>query len=195
MNFGGRGKELLQELKRSEWLPNYNEKTVKDILKEIDLYWQELCATFDNGNRGNNEIPDAAKVGIVVHHQALMRNKRILLAYHMYRLEKLKALRWETGPVVPEHLQGALSGSEREFFSRYDSLVSGYCEGVGIDLTQDQQPPKELFIEVRALEDCGEIMTEQGTINLEKGSTHLLRRCDAENLIKQGMLEQISDDH
>lgn len=56
---------------------------------------------------------------------------------------------------------------------------------------QDQQPPKDLFVEVRVLRDCGEIMTENGLVNLEANSTHFLRRVDVEQLIRQGLLEQI----
>ena len=33
---------------------------------------------------------------------------------------------------------------------------------------QDLAPPKELYIEVRVLEDVGEIATEEGSVNLEK---------------------------
>jgi hypothetical protein len=39
------------------------------------------------------------------------------------------------------------------------------------------QPPKELFIQVRVLEPCGEIMTDSGPVTLdERGSSHYLRR-------------------
>lgn len=53
------------------------------------------------------------------------------------------------------------------------------------------QPPKDLYIEVRVLRDCGEVMTENGLVHLEANSTHFLRRADVEQLIRQGLLEQI----
>lgn len=56
---------------------------------------------------------------------------------------------------------------------------------------QDSKPPKDLFVEVRVLRDCGEVMTENGAVNLEANSTHFLRRVDVEQLIRQGLLEQI----
>lgn len=56
---------------------------------------------------------------------------------------------------------------------------------------QDSKPPKDLYVEVRVLRDCGEIMTESGIVNLEANSTHFLRRVDVEQLIRQGLLEQI----
>ena len=54
------------------------------------------------------------------------------------------------------------------------------------------EPPKDLFIEIRALKDCGEIMSADGTtIRLDKNSTNLVRRQDVEHLIKQGFIEQL----
>ena len=58
---------------------------------------------------------------------------------------------------------------------------------------QDMKPPKELFLQVRALVDCGEVATESGFVTLSRNTTHYLRRSDVEHLIKQGMLEQIEE--
>lgn len=35
-----------------------------------------------------------------------------------------------------------------------------FSQGLNLDLTADLQPPKELHVEVRVLNDCGEIMTD-----------------------------------
>jgi GINS complex subunit 1 len=60
-------------------------------------------------------------------------------------------------------------------------------------VVQDLVPPKHLFIEVRALENVGDIVTDNGsTINLEAGTTHNVRRSDVEHLIRRGSLEHIS---
>lgn len=40
------------------------------------------------------------------------------------------------------------------------------------------QPPKELQIEVRVLEDCGEIMTENGPLRLAKNAIVFVRRLE-----------------
>lgn len=58
-------------------------------------------------------------------------------------------------------------------------------------ISQDLKPPKDLYVEVRVLRDCGEVMTESGLVNLEAHSQHFLRRVDVEQLIRQGLLEQI----
>ena len=54
-----------------------------------------------------------------------------------------------------------------------------------------QHPPKDLFIEVRVLEDIGTIVTESGPITLKKNTQTLMRRSEAETLIRQGKLEHI----
>ena len=68
--------------------------------------------------------------------------------------------------------------------------MGDYQAALGIDLSANLQPPKDLMIEVRVLKDCGEIYTEQGPVTLEVNSTHYLRRSDVEPLIRQGFLEQ-----
>jgi GINS complex subunit 1 len=61
-----------------------------------------------------------------------------------------------------------------------------------MDLTTNTLPPKSLYITVRALEDCGEIVGEDGTaIRLERFSENLVRRHDVELLIKQGRVIEV----
>lgn len=55
---------------------------------------------------------------------------------------------------------------------------------------QDQQPPKDLFIEVRVLKSVGKIMTDAGEVRLDKNTVHFLPRSDVELLVRQGVLEQ-----
>ncbi|CAM9487477.1 unnamed protein product, partial [Sphacelaria rigidula] len=155
-----------------------------------------------------DEIPDPVKVSLVVHHQALLRNKRCLLAYLKWRADRwgkvdpantqvaesnlamITQLRWETGPVIPQELQQSLSARERDLFNAYDGILTNYAEGLNLDLTADLQPPKELHVEVRVLSDCGEIMTD----HLERGTTHLLRRSDVEHLVLHGQLQELENE-
>ena len=51
------------------------------------------------------------------------------------------------------------------------------------------EPPRDLYVEVRVLKECGEIVTERGPVTLDLGSTHYLKRADVENLIRLGHLE------
>ncbi|PVU99316.1 hypothetical protein BB559_000819 [Furculomyces boomerangus] len=90
---------------------------------------------------------------------------------------------------------------ERNFVQEYSQITKSYREKVEASLGDDidldwtaslEKPPRDLFIEVRVLQECGEIQTEFGTVNLEKGSQHYLRRSDVENLINLGYLQHIT---
>lgn len=54
-----------------------------------------------------------------------------------------------------------------------------------------ERPPKELFVTVRVVRDCGTIRTERGEIDFRKGQRFLVRRSDVEGLIVQGYLEEV----
>ena len=53
---------------------------------------------------------------------------------------------------------------EKEFMSSYDKILMDYTEEVGVDVLSNLTPPKELMVEVRVLQECGEIMTETGSV-------------------------------
>jgi hypothetical protein len=120
-------------------------------------------------------------------------------SYLVNRLVKIRNLRWETGPVLPDSIrQDTLSTREKEYFMVYNDLLTEYNAMVGVDLTSDLevclstswiqsatvvsvsllclQPPKDLMIEVRAVKDAGKIMTDSGPVSLDKGSIHFLKR-------------------
>ncbi|KAI9920960.1 hypothetical protein PsorP6_001730 [Peronosclerospora sorghi] len=113
------------------------------------------------------------------------------LSKRYYRMEKIKALRWKTGTILPGLVAQNLCQREIQFFNQYDELVTDYMADLELDLSADTKPPKDLYIEVRVLRDCGDVMTESGVINLEAHSQHFLRRVDVEQFIRQGLLEQI----
>lgn len=46
MNFGVKSRDLLVELKRSDWLPPYNEDGVRGVLAEIQALYDELTDTL-----------------------------------------------------------------------------------------------------------------------------------------------------
>ena len=186
--------DMLKELKRSDWLPPFNTSSMRKVTEEITALHDEIVRIIEGlkaqGIEG--QIGDASvSCALVIQNAAILRNKRCLLAYMNHRMNVVKNLRWETGNVIPPELKNLLDNREVAFFSAYDKNVTAYMQMCGVDLMADMQPPKELMIEVRVLEDCGEIMTETGVINLTKNSTHFVRRADVEHLIRQNMLRQI----
>ncbi|KAG6976716.1 hypothetical protein JG688_00001060 [Phytophthora aleatoria] len=190
MTLNAKAKELLRELQRSDWLPPYNEDLVRQVVEESEVLSEEIArkmATFQDNLAENTFVAS----GLVVNHQCLLRNKRCLIAYVHHRMEKIKALRWETGTIIPAQLAQNLCQREVQFFNQYDQLLTDYMADFELDLSADMKPPKDLYVEVRVLRDCGEVMTESGLVNLEAHSQHFLRRVDVEQLIRQGLLEQI----
>ena len=132
---------------------------------------------------------------IHLRHTCLERNQRGLLLYNYNRLVKLRDLRWELGSILPDEFRLNLSEQEIQWFQRYNRTLANYMRSVGggvLDLTEYTQPPKTLHIEVRCLEDYGELETDNGTvIQLKKGRHYYLLRSQCEQLIRQGILEHI----
>mmetsp|Transcript_14928 Transcript_14928/g.21869 ORF Transcript_14928/g.21869 Transcript_14928/m.21869 type:complete len:202 (-) Transcript_14928:99-704(-) len=195
MNYGQKGKELLLDLKRSDFIPPYNDETVRATLDEINLHFDELSDQFQASVEAHTgEMPDEARPSFILHDAAIRRNKRCLLAYHAYRMEKLKRLRWDTAAALPPHVRSLLSEAEVDFYTGYDQLVSNYNSSLGgLDLNANLQPPEEDLIEVRVVKDgLGTIVTDTcGEISLDLGTTHFLSRGDVEHLIRQGALQQL----
>lgn len=53
-----------------------------------------------------------------------------------------------------------------------------------MDVTTSMEPPKQLYLEVRVLEDLGDVMLESGqVVSLVKDTVMTLRWSDAERLI------------
>mmetsp|Transcript_3500 Transcript_3500/g.6628 ORF Transcript_3500/g.6628 Transcript_3500/m.6628 type:complete len:198 (+) Transcript_3500:79-672(+) len=181
---------LLKELKRSTTgLPPHNDDSMRKIIREIEAVYKVMLQTL----RANNFQVDDPSIacGLVVHHTSLIRNKRCALAYLSNRLAKIIELWWEAGSVVPEELKSCLSNNEAVFYEEYDKLISEYQAAVDVDLSQDPEPPKEVWIEVRVLKDHGTILTDDGEISLKKHEQMFLRRSDSELLIRQGILKLI----
>lgn len=199
MNFGQRGRDLLQELKRSDWVPSYNEEGVRGTMEEIDLHYKEIkdIAQTASTEDSTNPIPLQVKPAFLLHEASIQRNKRCLLAYHMYRLEKMKQLRWDGCTILSPHQRSLLSEAEIDFFSQYDELISSYTTNMDLifSSSSSSMPPLEddYFVEVRvASSGVGRIITEEGnSISLDAGTTHHLRRSDVEHLLRQGLLQQL----
>ncbi|RLN50627.1 hypothetical protein BBJ29_005441 [Phytophthora kernoviae] len=191
MALNAKGKELLRELQRSDWLPPYNEDLVRQVVDESGLLHEEIVRKLNTFQDNFEEQPASVHCGLIVNHQCLLRNKRCLIAYLYHRVEKIKALRWEAGTIIPAPLAQNLCQREMQLFNAYDQLLTDYMADFELDLSADLKPPKDLYVEVRVLRDCGEVMTESGLVNLEAHSQHFLRRVDVEQLIRQGLLEQI----
>ena len=88
---------------------------------------------------------------------------------------------------LPEQIETQLTQAEIEYFKTYKQILAKYSEQAtksSMDITTSMTPPKELFVEVRVLEDLGEIMLESGNnVLLTKDTVMTLKWSDAERLI------------
>eukprot|EP00106_Octopus_bimaculoides_P014012 XP_014781454.1 PREDICTED: DNA replication complex GINS protein PSF1-like isoform X2 [Octopus bimaculoides] len=114
------------------------------------------------------------------------------------RLRNIQQMRWEFGSVLPAEIRYNMCEREVQWFNRYNKMLATYMRniagGIGLDLTQDIQPPKSLYIEVRCLVDHGEFETQDGNIVvLKRNNQHFLLRSECENLIRQGILEHVTN--
>jgi GINS complex subunit 1 len=75
MNHCQKGRELLMDLKRSDFLPAYDDEGIRIILAEMSDIHNKLIE-ITNDQEGN--YPDGVKVTLVYYHQCLNRNKRYL---------------------------------------------------------------------------------------------------------------------
>ncbi|KAJ1653820.1 DNA replication protein psf1 [Dispira simplex] len=186
--------KLAQETKRTQaHLPAYNKSLVEQLCRETRHIFAQLEALLQKVNPALGRSVDTRAVAaqLAALHATVKRNKRCLLAYHHLRLQFLKALFWSVGK-IPDELKPQLSPQEQDFFSHYALLVSQYKHPfVGIDLNASELPPRDLFIEVRVLKDCGEIQLEKGSLLLTRNSQHHVKRSDVEQLISQGLLQHI----
>jgi len=132
-------------------------------------------------------------VNCAVRKAAIDRNKRCLLAYHMKRLDMIKKMRFELGPVIPAHIRNGLSTRERKFFNEYNKGLSRLMRSYGgIDITQNLTPPKSLYAEVICVENAGDLELESGErIVLEQNMRYFLPRAAIEHLVRQGLLKEI----
>ncbi|CAG0904851.1 unnamed protein product [Cyprideis torosa] len=194
--FTERAVELLKELNRSgSSLPAFNEESVRRILEECRQLFEanqaDVARTVEEG---------AAAFMPAVHlrHSCLERNRRCLLTYLTTRLSLIRRHRWEfASSILPEDIRANLCEPETKWLQNYSRSLAQYMASIGgasgLDLTQDLQPPKSVFVEVRCVQEYGEYQLEStgDMVLLRRNSTHLLPRGEAEPLIRQGILEHV----
>uniref|UniRef100_A0A1A9WCI0 DNA replication complex GINS protein PSF1 n=1 Tax=Glossina brevipalpis TaxID=37001 RepID=A0A1A9WCI0_9MUSC len=190
--FADKAFELVKELERSsQTIPPFDDDGVRTVLDEIKAIFEENCTQAVNySTSGDRTLWPLLNF----RHAALQRNKRCLLTYLHQRLLRIRALRWEFGPIIPSDIKSQLCEPEVAYFNSYAKSLASYMrsigDGQGLDLTVDLRPPKSLYIEVRCLKDFGKFELDDGEIvHLKKNSQHYLPRSQVEPLIRQGILQ------
>lgn len=132
MSFGvsNLGSRLLLDVKSPPLLP-YQDETVRGITQEINTVGAELKARREaRGDDGRG----AFEAVTLVQDGSVRRLKRALLVYHASRCERIEALRWSTGTVLPAAVRETLHNSEVDYFRDYCSAYSRYSDAVDVDL-------------------------------------------------------------
>ncbi|PIA12929.1 GINS complex, Psf1 component [Coemansia reversa NRRL 1564] len=192
----------------SAHIPVYNEEQVRLVTQETRYLWtriEEMIASLNSNNKTTGATAEGSQLNTngqtSLYILTAGRNKRCLLAYHHRRMEFLRSLLWSihlAPSLVPPTLSQRLSPEEQNFSREYARLNSAYrdavedqlCPNDSLDWTANGElPPRDMFIEVRVVRDCGEIVTESGVVNLHVGTQHYLRRSDIEHLLTIGYLE------
>uniref|UniRef100_A0A0E0L396 Uncharacterized protein n=1 Tax=Oryza punctata TaxID=4537 RepID=A0A0E0L396_ORYPU len=167
-------------------------KALSDVFDQVirecnehNAQFQSLIRKMVEQNLDIETTRNDEHYGAAVHHLSLLRNKRCLMAYMYNRAEVIQSFRWKIGPVLPHEIQEKLQFSEKEYFKNHSAVIKSYMSEMDIDLTVDMVPPKDPYIQVRVLEDIGEVSLGDHSISLTKNSLHFLRRTDTEQFISQ----------
>ncbi|KAI6689967.1 hypothetical protein NL676_026795 [Syzygium grande] len=188
------------QIRRISWLGRdgqlkpFNDDLFNQVIKECSSHHVGLQALFRNMQEEGLDIQttrNADYYGALIHHLSLTRNKRCLMAYMYNRADVIRSLRWKLGRVLPNELVTKLSNSEKEYFKGYSAALDAYMNEMNLDLTVDMVPPKDPYIQVRVLDDIGEVLLTDRSANLARYSMHFLKRTDAEQYICQGLMEEL----
>ena len=91
-------------------------------------------------------------------------------------------------------LRSRLSPHELDFLRSYNDLILSYKTPYldTLDLASSiSTPPRDLYVDVQVVKDCGVVFTENGQVEFLKGLRYMVRRSDVERLITQGFLVEV----
>eukprot|EP01084_Bolivina_argentea_P029343 54462_1 len=184
--YGQTGSQILLNLRRAAWLPKYDADGVHKVTDEIKDLYSKIHGTLMAAQGVDTDNPQSLAIScsVIVHHNALLRNKRILCAYHRYRGDVLEDHRWEKGPTLTNFARNKISPHEEDYFKRYNQLLIDYMKEIDIDITSNLQPPKELNIEIEVKENVGDIQTCNGSMNLSRNTRQFVNANDVETLLR-----------
>ncbi|KAL2335173.1 hypothetical protein Fmac_016386 [Flemingia macrophylla] len=197
--YGRKAYQLVKEFASGEkgQLAPFNSDLFEQVVAECSQHHKELQSLIRKIEEEGLDIQTARNAdyyGALIHHLALVRNKRCLMAYMYNRAEIMQSLSWKIGHVLPKEIEEKLSHSEEEYFKKHSAALKSCMSKLMVDLTVDMVPPKDPYIQVRVLDDIGEgiLLSDDRTANFVRHSMHFLKRTDAEPFISQGLMEELT---
>jgi hypothetical protein len=104
-------------------------------------------------------------------------------------MDKIQNLVWQSGNMIADRIKANMSEVEKKYSEEYEKLINKYSRKQGLfecDLTKDYTPPKDLYIEVRAL-DSFSFKGASGQINkVELNQSYFFKRSEVEVFIRRG---------
>lgn len=86
------------------------------------------------------KLSDSDRIPLAYLHQCLNRNQKYIQSYLLHRLNKLRELRWQIGPIIPDLVnKEILSQKEQDYFVGYSNILADYNEDLGFDITGDTE--------------------------------------------------------
>ncbi|KAL5191018.1 DNA replication complex GINS protein PSF1 [Glycine soja] len=175
----------------------YKNDLIREVVAECTqhhLDFQSLIRKMQEEGLDIQTAKNADHYGALIHHLAVVRNKRCLMAYMYNRAEIIRNLLWKIGHVLPQEIKVKLCNTEEEHFKNHSKALKNYMLKVEVDLTVDMVPPKDPYIKVRVIDDIGEgiLLSDDKSANFALHSMHLLKRTDAEQFIAQGKMEELT---
>ncbi|KAI8050853.1 hypothetical protein BDF22DRAFT_693717, partial [Syncephalis plumigaleata] len=181
-----------------------------------ETYTQPLSATSNDKARPSSSLEPWQYLKMTIEHLALKRNKRCLMTYLHHRLYMIRLDTWRRGGRIPTtttetsidttmtSLQNGgginstnvnatrMSGGEEAFQREYSRLLRRHAANyANIGLIDELKPPKELYVQVRAIRHGGLVQTEGGgALRLEPGTQCYISRQEAERLINLGLVHR-----
>lgn len=117
--------------------------------------------------------------------------KKLLLLYQLERSEAIKQCRFNRSP----EKMALMSRLEQNLLAELSDLYRSYSSdvlGVGFAFCRaDRLPPKELYVHIQVIKDCGTLQTDQGGLRLDSNSSHFIRRSHIDGLLSQGFVRII----
>lgn len=200
---------------QTQQLLGYNNALVRSVVREAHSLSDTLetaVGVFEHG-----AVPDdGTSTQLTMTAIALQRNKRAVVVYHHQRMQTIVDTFWRKGGIVSAAF-GAQTETRKRMTPQDERFAKGYAdlclryktsflgeqdedddddddEPVQImdatELFGSDQPPRDVFVSVRCLQDIGDVETASGArLSLNKGSLYYVAREDVENLITLGAVE------
>lgn len=176
----------------------YNDNHVRVGLGQINRLFSEAAlaskiqAATSFGLETFRNTIDPNDFKFLLMQNEIMRVKRSILTYHKARLDHLARMSKEL-PTFPANVRSQLSKSENNFQTEYAASLNRMAQSYGniVNLNGPLNPPKDLYVTVRVVKDCGTVQTEFGPLYLNANSFHFVRKADVEHLITQGFLAHV----